>query len=270
MRDIPHPADSDMSATAPASHTTHTELAPPAVTTTPTDTDTSPSVALTHPADSDMSPTVGPAPGTDTRMAATVGVSPRADTDASATGAPPAGDDSDMSPTRMLSKTEAARYLGVSEKTIERHITPDRYAGRAPQYAVPTLDAWRRARDEPGAAAATPRQSPTVAVALHQGYEAALAALRDTLAVERQRHDDVVAAKDATLNAKDETIAELRRRAEAAEAERDELRARLDAAAPPAAPEAPTVLIVEGDRHPPPPTLWQRLRWTLWGSGSGR
>ena len=225
---------------------------------------------IPHPADSDMTPTVGPAPSTDTGMTATVGLSPRADTDTSATDAPPAGDDSDMSPTRMLSKTEAARYLGVSEKTIERHITPDRYAGRSPQYAVPTLDAWRRARDEPGTAAATPRQSPTVAVALHQGYEAALAALRDTLAVERQRHEDVVAAKDATLAAKDETIAELRRRAEAAEAERlaaererDELRARLDVAqASPAASGAPQATGVASLPLP----VWRRLLRALRGA----
>ncbi len=252
MRDIPHPADSDMSATAPAPHTTHTELAPPVVPTTPTDTATSPPVALTYTGDSDMTPTVA--------------VRHRDDTDTSATDTPPARDDSDMSPTRMLSKSAAARYLGVSEKTIERHITPDRYAGRSPQYAVSTLDAWRQSRDELHTGAATPRPSPTVAVALHQGYEAALAALRDTLAVERQRHEDVVAGKDATLAAKDETIAELRRRAEAAERERDELRARLDAAqAAPAATEAPTIVVVEGDSHAPPPPLWRRLLRRLRG-----
>ncbi len=54
---------------------------------------------------------------------------------------------------------------------------------------------------------------------------------------------EVYEGRDA---AQRETIAALRRRAEAAEAERDELRARLDAAqAAPAASEAPTVLIVE-------------------------
>jgi hypothetical protein len=129
---------------------------------------------IPHPADSDMTPTVGPAPSTDTGMTATVGLSPRADTDTSATDAPPAGDDSDMSPTPMLSKSAAARYLGVSEKTIERHIAPGRYAGRTPQYAVSSLDAWRRERGAARTSPATSRPSPTVAVALHQGYEAAL------------------------------------------------------------------------------------------------
>ena len=53
----------------------------------------------------------------------------------------------------------------------------------------------------------------------------------------------------------------------AAERERDALRARLEAAqAAPAAPEAPTVLIVESDRPPPSLTLWQRLRRMLGGA----
>ncbi len=76
-----------------------------------------------------------------------------------------------------------------------------------------------------------------------------------------------LAARGGVLAAKDETIAELRRRAEAAEAarlaaerERDELRARLDAAqAAPAATEAPTVLVVEADSHTHPPPLWRRV-----------
>jgi hypothetical protein len=70
-----------------------------------------------------------------------------------------------------------------------------------------------------------------------------------------------------------ETIAELRRRAEAAEAaclaaerERDELRAWRDATTSPAAPAAPTVVVVEADSPPPPPTLWHRLRRALGGA----
>ncbi len=69
------------------------------------------------------------------------------------------------------------------------------------------------------------------------------------------------------------TIAELRQRAEAAEAarlaaerERDNLRGHLDATlTTPATPEAPTVLIVETDSPPPSPTFWQRLRHRLRG-----
>ncbi len=46
----------------------------------------------------------------------------------------------------------------------------------------------------------------------------------------------------------------------AVEVERDELRARLDAAqAAPAAPKAPAVLVAEGDGHTHPPPLWRRL-----------
>ncbi len=68
-------------------------------------------------------------------------------------------------------------------------------------------------------------------------------------------------------------LEELRRRAEAAEAarlaaerERDALRARLEAAqAALAAPEAPTVVVMEGDSHAHPPPLWRRVLRGLWG-----
>ena len=63
----------------------------------------------------------------------------------------------------------------------------------------------------------------------------------------------------------------------AAERERDELRAHLSTMVetgstivetvptPPVALGAPAVLIVEGESHPPPPMLWQRLRRVLGG-----
>ncbi len=64
----------------------------------------------------------------------------------------------------------------------------------------------------------------------------------------------------AELGAVREELGRERARREAAERERDELRARLDAAqAAPAAPEAPTVLLVEADGHTHPAPLWQRL-----------
>ncbi len=81
-----------------------------------------------------------------------------------------------------------------------------------------------------------------------------------------QLYEAQLATQAAALAAKDETIAEVRRRAAVAEAERDELRARLDVAtAAPVAPEAPTVLIVEADGHPSPTAPWRRLLQRLRG-----
>ncbi len=80
-----------------------------------------------------------------------------------------------------------------------------------------------------------------------------------------QLYEAQLATQAAALTAKDETIAEVRRRAAVAEAERDELRARLDAAAAPVTPEAPTVLIVEADRRSLAAALWRRLLRRLQG-----
>ncbi|HSH78950.1 MAG TPA: helix-turn-helix domain-containing protein [Herpetosiphonaceae bacterium] len=112
-------------------------------------------------------------------------------------------------------------------------------------------------------------------------YEAQLAA-----------KDQALAAQDGRIAAQQETIAALRRRAEAAEAERDDLCARLDTVQatpmPPSQavggagaaegvdpatvailrPTAPLVQPegnVEGDSHPTPPSLWQRLLQRLRG-----
>ena len=71
---------------------------------------------------------------------------------------------------------------------------------------------------------------------------------------------------EGQLAAQRETIAELRRRAEAAEAERDALRASLETVqAAPVAPEAPTVLIVEADSRTHRPPWWRRLLRRLRG-----
>ena len=105
-----------------------------------------------------------------------------------------------------------------------------------------------------------------------------VADLRTVLAELREVYEGRIAATEAQVAAKDETIAaqrdalaELRRRAEAAEAarlaaerERDELRARLEAAqAAPEAPEAPTLVVVEADTPQRPAGLWARLRRAL-------
>ncbi|MDP9375479.1 MAG: hypothetical protein M3Q65_24145 [Chloroflexota bacterium] len=81
-----------------------------------------------------------------------------------------------------------------------------------------------------------------------------------------QLYEAQLATQAAALAAKDETIAELRRRAGVAEVERDELRARLEAAvASPVTPEAPTVLILEANSYPVPAALWRRLLRRLQG-----
>ncbi len=81
-----------------------------------------------------------------------------------------------------------------------------------------------------------------------------------------QLYEAQLATQAVALAAKDETIAELRRRAGVAEVERDELRARLEAAAAsPVTPEGPTVLIMEADSHPAPAARWRRLLRRLQG-----
>ena len=77
-------------------------------------------------------------------------------------------------------------------------------------------------------------------------------------------HEARLAAKDAALGAKDETIAELRRRAEAAERERDESRAQASPAPP---SEAPTILVMTEppEAQRPAETFWQRVRRAFGG-----
>ncbi len=88
-----------------------------------------------------------------------------------------------------------------------------------------------------------------------------------------------VVAKDETIAAQRDALAELRRRAEAAEAahlaaerERDELCARLATVvdtpveAAPAATEAPTIVVVEADTPQRPRGLWGRLWRAIRGS----
>lgn len=81
-----------------------------------------------------------------------------------------------------------------------------------------------------------------------------------------QLYEAHLATQAVALAVKDETIAELRRRAGVAEIERDDLRARLEAvAAAPVTPEVPTVLIMEADSHPAPAARWRRLLRRLRG-----
>ncbi len=73
----------------------------------------------------------------------------------------------------------------------------------------------------------------------------------------REVYEGQIEAKDAALAAKDETIAELRRRVEAAEAE---LSRRRDEEATQAAPEGPGAPEVSVEGQGAVPGLWGRLR----------
>ena len=80
-----------------------------------------------------------------------------------------------------------------------------------------------------------------------------MAALYDRVSTELGAvYEGQLAAKDQALAAKDETIAELRRRAEVAEAERDRLAAAQAAQDAPGAPEGASA--GRGERHRSPPS----------------
>ncbi len=192
-----------------------------------------------------------------------------------------------------LTTTQAAALAGVTEKTIRDwakagHVTAARTTegrriGRASLLtylrtrsveAVERLppEARPHIATDPPTEQTTESVAPTDSVAAQYRVTPAeveravertgaryVADLRTVLAELREVYE----GRDA---AQRETIAELRRRAEVAERERDELRARLDATlATPAAPEAPTVLVVEADSHTRPPPLWRRLLRRLRG-----
>jgi len=86
--------------------------------------------------------------------------------------------------------------------------------------------------------------------------------LRAMLAELRQVYEGQIAAKDAALAAKDETIAELRRRAEVAEVERDRL---ATAQAAPAAPGATEALTLDNPSGAPAAGFWARVRRVFGG-----
>ncbi len=77
----------------------------------------------------------------------------------------------------------------------------------------------------------------------------------------REVYEGQIEAKDAALTAKDETIAELRRRAEAAE---EALAAHLAADRAQAVPDAPGAQEAPIEAQEDAPGVWGRL-WRWWG-----
>ncbi len=116
----------------------------------------------------------------------------------------------------------------------------------------------------------TPADVERAVVRTGARYAADLRAMLDGL---REVYAGQVAAKDETIAAQRDALAELRRRAEAAEAERDDLRARLStiverpADTAPAAPGTPTIAVAEADTPRRPAGLWPRFRRALGGWG---
>jgi len=157
------------------------------------------------------------------------------------------------------------RYrLADVERLIERggtpgeadtgHRTPDRAGGG---HERPGADmSGMSARESLEAAyRVTPAEIERAIERTGQQYVTDMAALYDCVSTELGAvYEGQLAAKDQALAAKDETIAELRRRAEHAEAGRDRLMAAQAAPAPPGAPEA--LIVVQGGL----PDVWGRVR----------
>ncbi len=119
------------------------------------------------------------------------------------------------------------------------------------------------------------RQDATAAVVVNANARAQLEAIRDewlqplveTISQQAERIGRLEAQREsvgAQLAAKDETIAELRRRAEQAEAERDSLAA---AQAPPAAPGATEEASGTGSSGESAAGFWARVRRMFGGEG---
>ncbi len=174
---------------------------------------------------------------------------------------------------------EVARRLGISERAVRLRIETGALAavrdGRQWWVTLPGLDgavgggstggSGGGSAAEPLEAAyrVTPVEVERVVERTGAKYVADMRALFDQVG---QLYEVQLAMQATALAAKDETIAELRRRAEGAEAERDALHIRLDTATiTPAVPEAPTVVIVEGGNQSPPPSLWRCLLHRLRG-----
>ncbi len=176
---------------------------------------------------------------------------------------------------------EVARQLGISERAVRLRIETGALAalrdGRQWWVTLPGPGgvvvggsgggsgggraggsvSGRAAEPVEAAYRVTPAEVERVVERTGAKYIADMRALFDQVG---QLYEAQLATQAAALAAKDETIAEVRRRAAEAEAERDGLRARLAAA-----PAAPPVLIVEADSPPAPAALWRRLLRRLRG-----
>ena len=166
---------------------------------------------------------------------------------------------------------EVARQLGISERAVRLRIETGALAavrdGRQWWVTLPgvvgAVVGGSAAELVEAAYRVTPAEVERVVERTGAKYVADMRVLFEQVG---QLYEAQLATQAAALAAKDETIAELRRRAGVAEVERDDLRARLEAAvASPVTPEAPTVLVVGGDSYPAPAALWRRLLRRLQG-----
>lgn len=160
-----------------------------------------------------------------------------------------------MSGSRRHSVAEVARLLGISERGVRDRVergtldavkepgqrgwrillSPDAVADAVGEAVGPAASGGRGSGSGAvGEAVATPA---LVEAAIQRTGQQYTSDLRTMLAELREVYEGQIEAKDAALAAKDETIAELRRRAEVAEAEGDRLTAAQAAQGSPGAPE---------------------------------
>ena len=164
-----------------------------------------------------------------------------------------------------------SRPMRVSEQVVLAQMAAEERAPRKPPVVAPEV--FGSCPEVPGSTepieaaytAATPVQVERAIEATATRYMTDFAMLYDRISAEvGQVYEGQLAAKDQAIAFQQETIAELRRRAEAAERERDELRAQ-SAPAPPS--EAPTILVTTEAPEPQRPAqgFWQRLRRVFGG-----
>lgn len=174
---------------------------------------------------------------------------------------------------------EVARLLGISERGVRDKIARGQLRAEkegkrwivllpaeAPPEATTTDAVVGGSRCGSGAvvdAVVTPAQIERAIERTGQRYVTDMAALYDRVSTELGAvYAGQLAAKDQALTAKDETIAELRRRAEHAEAERDRLAAAQAAQDAPGSPERASDT---NPRPEPSAGVWARLRRAFGG-----
>jgi excisionase family DNA binding protein len=145
---------------------------------------------------------------------------------------------SGMSEVSEMTASQAAAYLGVSERTVRRYITSGKLTAHrimgpyGAEYRIhpSALEAMRQHRD---VIDATPAPVRTDSGDGHAGpLVRAMPDAMAALVAHLERLDQERSAYVVALAAKDETIEELRRRAEAAEAEAQALKVWVEKPAP--------------------------------------
>jgi len=173
---------------------------------------------------------------------------------------------------------EGAMALGLSQEAARKRLqrgTLDGYKVDGAWFVVlPPLDipsgkvAGRQgeASGRQDGLPVTPAEVERAIEATAGRYMADFAGLYDRVSADvAVRYEQTIAAKDDALATKDETIAELRRRAEVAEVERDALRSQ---AAPQPLSKPPPLLVLPDASNAPMPAdgFWRRLRRVFGGA----